>query len=108
MCLVLPVQQSFQCVIKGKTCAEKVFLILKEKNLTHYVVDEDYGTRMINFKNDLNTTLWIKSLKYSPIESRYLNTKSTINFDDYVVNFCEPTRILLHMNEICTCIMNRL
>ena len=63
---------------------------------------------MIKLKNDFSSTLWIKSLKYSPIDGKYFNDKSTINSNDYMVKFYEPIRILLNTNGRCTCTMNRL
>ena len=94
--------------LKEKTCAGKVFLILKGKNLTGYVVDEGSRSWMIKLENDLSSTLWIKLLKYSPIDGKYFNDKSTINSNGYMVKFYEPIGILLNTNGRCTCTMNRL
>ena len=91
-----------------RTCAGKVFLTLKGKKLIGYVVDEDYDQWMIKLENDLCSTIWINSLKYSPIDGKYLNNKCNVNFNDYVVKFYEPIRILLYTNGKCSCTMNRL
>ena len=73
-----------------------------------FVLDEASYRWMIKFENDLIRTLWRKALKHSPIDGKYLNDKSTVNSNDYVVKFYEPLRILLYTNEKCSCTINRL
>ena len=73
--------------LKERTCTGNVFLTLKEKSLTGYVVDEASDKWIIKLENDLSRTLWIKSLKYSPIDGKYLNDKSSVNSNDYMVKF---------------------
>ena len=67
--------------------------------MTGYVVDEASDRWMVKLENDLSSTLWIKSLKYWPINGKYLNDKFTINFDGYLVDIYEPIRILLNKIE---------
>ena len=69
-----------------RTCAGKVFLTLKGKNLTGYIVDEVNDKWKIKLENDRCSTIWIKSLKYSPIDCKYLNDKCTVNLNEYIVD----------------------
>ena len=78
-----------------RTCARKVFLTLKGKNLTRYVVDEDDNKWIIKLENDHCSTIWLNALKYSPMDGKYLNDKFIVNLNDYVVKFYDLIRILL-------------
>ena len=81
---------------------------LKGKNLNGYVVDEESDKWTIKSENDPCSTILIKASKYSPIDSKCLNDKCTVNFDDYVVKVCEPIRTLLYITGKCSFTMNGL